>query len=182
MLAAPVWMAQFRKSGASFSTSQPCRAACIHGIWNILFSCRQRTCKTCHKPRHTQNALHLCTQSHLHGKINTSQTIESCSRQVKTMLQKDKFKQPQSQYLVDPFEPRYFTRVYLLFQPWSHTHSLHRHAGLEKEREKERSGMCQSLTATFPPSTGCSFSYEYPGSTMTNFNPTSKNKHPAEVI
>lgn len=138
MLAAPVWMAQFRKSGASFSTSQPCRAACIHGIWNILFSCRQRTCKTCHKPRHTQNALHLCTQSHLHGKINTSQTIESCSRQVKTMLQKDKFKQPQSQYLVDPFEPRYFTRVYLLFQPWSHTHSLHRHAGLEKERESQR--------------------------------------------
>lgn len=34
----PVCMAQFRNRGASFSTSQPCRAACIHGIWKIFFS------------------------------------------------------------------------------------------------------------------------------------------------
>lgn len=34
----PVCMAQFRNRGASLSTSQPCRAACIHGIWKIFFS------------------------------------------------------------------------------------------------------------------------------------------------
>lgn len=34
----PVCMAHLMKSGASFSRSQPWRAACIHGIWKILFS------------------------------------------------------------------------------------------------------------------------------------------------
>lgn len=36
--ALPVCIAHFMKSGASFSRSQPWRAACIHGIWKILFS------------------------------------------------------------------------------------------------------------------------------------------------
>lgn len=118
----------------------------------------------------------VCTHSHIYiAEGFTNNNILPHGK-----LQKDKFKQPQSQYLVDPFESRYFTRVYLLFQPWSHTHSLHRHAGLEKKRETKRSGMCQSLTATFPPSTGCTFLHDYPGSTMTNFNPISKKKPSSE--
>lgn len=34
----PVWIAQFLNKGASFSTSHPCLAACIQGIWKIFFS------------------------------------------------------------------------------------------------------------------------------------------------
>lgn len=104
----------------------------------------------------------------------------TCKRQTTAVLTKTSQKDT---YLVDPFEPRDFTRVYLLLQPRPHTHSLYRHAGLEKESEtRERSGICQSLTATFPPSTGCTFLHDFPGRNMTNFNPTSKNKPPGETI
>lgn len=86
---APVWMAQFRKRGASFSTSQPCRAACIHGIWNILFSCRQRTCKMCDRPRHT---LRMWTQSLANDK-KALQITASCSW-CKQCCKKTSFKVP----------------------------------------------------------------------------------------
>lgn len=33
-----MWIAQFLNKGASFSTSHPCLAACIQGIWKIFFS------------------------------------------------------------------------------------------------------------------------------------------------
>lgn len=108
-----------------------------------------------------------------------SQIRASCSW-CKQRCKNTSFNLAQLKYLVDPFETRYLTRVYLLFQPWPHTHSLYRHAGLEKERDREWSGMCQSLTATFPPSTGCTFFHDYPGSKMTTL--FLKNKPSGETI
>lgn len=37
----PVWMAHSLNRHASLSSSQPCRAACFHGIENIFLSCNK---------------------------------------------------------------------------------------------------------------------------------------------
>ena len=57
----PVWMAQFMNRGASFSRSHPWRAACIQGIWNILFSCREKA----------KQHVCLCVFACLHGCLST---------------------------------------------------------------------------------------------------------------
>lgn len=128
-------MAQFRKRGASFSTSQPCRAACIHGIWKILFSWKYAWYRT---SRHMQ--VIILIRLFLPGEYCTF-TVQNViwlnmSLKVRIFLIWDK---QQCTYPVDPLKAWYFTWVYLFLQPWAHTHSLHGHSGLwmEKRRESE---------------------------------------------
>lgn len=54
----PVWIAQDLNRQASFSTSQPWRAACFQGIVNVVLSCRTQTGIL----RWSQDFLHICQE------------------------------------------------------------------------------------------------------------------------
>lgn len=64
--------------------------------------------------------------------FSPSQQDYSLNREEKSSLKEKLFilMEQYCTYPINPFKSWYFTWVYLFFQPWSHTHSLHGHSGL----------------------------------------------------